>query len=122
MRLAILATVAASCAGAAYAQDDACRNGPSDKARPEFVHPYTAALAALTARDWSLALTNAVQAKPYASSGQQVAAVMQVEVAVIAETEDRPTFIAAMETALGMPCLPELARASYRQKLAELRG
>ena len=122
MRLAILVIVTEFCAGAAYGQEDQCRNGPIDKAKEAFVVPYTAASAALTDKDWKRALTLATQTRPHAMSGNQIAAVIQIQVAAIRETGDRLTFEAAMQGALEMPCLAEPVRNSYAQQLAELRG
>ena len=123
MRLAALAAIAVACAGAAYGQDDTCRtDGQTDKARPEFVYPYNSATTALTNKDWTGALRSAAQARPYAMSGLQIAAVIQIQVAAIAETGDKATFMAAMEAALGTPCLPASVGDNYTRRLQELRS
>ena len=123
MRFAVLAAIAATCAGAAYAQVDSCRtDGQTDKARPEFVYPFNSATTALTNKDWTGALRGAAQARPFAMSGLQIAAIIQIQVAAIAETEDEATFIAAMEAALNTPCLPAGVGDHYMSRLQELRS
>ena len=121
MRLAILAVAAAFCAGAAYGQESQC-GGPGSKAKKAFVESYSAASQALHARDWNGALSAAAQARRFAMDGTQVSALIQIQVAALAETEDKATFMAAMEAALGTPCLPASVGDSYTRKLRELRS
>lgn len=121
MRVAILAAIAINCAGAAFAQDDACRNGQPDRAKQEFVVPFTAASRALQASDWSGAMRNAALARPHAMSGQQSSAVTQIEIAALTETGEPGTLAAAIEAAMATPCLPVVIREHYAAKLRELR-
>lgn len=122
MRLAIVAVSALFCAGAAYAQDDPCRNSPSDKARREFVEHFHAASAALSAGDSDTTLREATLAKVHATSGQQLSALVQLQVAAIGQRNDGEMLAAAMDAALATPCLPEPVLRAYRMRLGELRS
>jgi hypothetical protein len=121
MRLSILVVAAAFCAGAAYGQESQC-GGSGSKARMEFVDAYRAASQALQARDWNGALRAAAEARPFAMDGSQVAVLIQIQIAAIAETEDKATFMAALQAALDTPCLSEQVSDNYARRLQELRS
>jgi hypothetical protein len=121
MRLVLLALATVFCAGAAFAQDMPCRNRDgSSKATRAFVEAFNAATQALQARDWSGAMRQAALARAHVRDGVQSSALTQIEIAALAETGDEGTFAAALDAALGTPCLPDAVRDNYRRMLAEI--
>lgn len=71
------------CAGAAFGQDLPCAtsDGNGQRATKEFVDNYNAAQRALEVKHWAGAIGGAALARPHAIYGQQLAAVLQIEVA-----------------------------------------
>lgn len=148
MRLAILATSAVFCAGAAWGQIQIGRGqfepeqwperelapgmepappcvvsvqGPA-KASKKFVENFNAASHALTDRDWAAALDAVALARPHAEGQRQEAALMQIEVAAYWELGTPGAREQVLETALAAPCIPSAVRRNYRQMLDKLRA
>lgn len=124
MRLAILAFAAVFCASAAYGQDLPCTtsDGNGQRATKAFVENYNAALQALQAKDWAGAIGGAALARPHAIYGQQLSALLQVEVASYAGWGSQASLTSKLEAGIAAPCLAETVRDNYRQMLADIRA
>lgn len=129
MRLAILAAVAACCAGAALARQPGRAAAPVPAACNEpiqavrgFVENLHAAKAALDARDWRGTLDAAALARPHARSGQQRSAIVQVEVEAYKQLDDYPALLERMDIGIGDTCMPWSTRKQYMTLRGKLRA
>lgn len=124
MRLAILAFAALFCASAAYGQDLPCTtsDGSGQRATKAFVENYNAAQQALQTKDWAGAIGAAALARPHAIYGQQLSALLQIEVAAYAGWGSQASLISKLEAGIAAPCMAETIRDNYRQQLAAMRS
>lgn len=107
-----VASVTAVTAPAAAAQQQPIQ------AKKEFADNFTAASAALAAKDFATALQKADAALPHAADNLQKCAVEQVRVAAYYAQKQHQKVIASAESAMGLGCITGEQLKNYKQMLA----
>lgn len=124
MRLAILASAAVFCAGAAFGEDLPCTTSDENgqRATKEFVGNYNAAQRAFEVKDWADVIVGAALARPHAIYGQQLSALLQIEVAAYYGRGSQASLTSMLEGGIEAPCMSEVVRDNHRRMLATIRS